>query len=114
MPISGTKLLTDNYNAGLAYGRAVNQIVELIEEWFAECVETPLPEPDLIGYVMALRGAAEVEPRLSQVMVGSKTVDRWKEAFEKWIEQFGSKVKVKRGVSREELWEKTLQEFDAL
>ena len=112
--IEGTEPF-DNYNAGLAYTHLIEKARKLTEEWFAKHSETPMQEPGVVGYIMALRGMAQVDPALSRAgRLHPNQAVRWKAAFETWIEQFGSQVKVKRGVDRGEMWEKALREFDLL
>lgn len=101
-----------NYTIGLAYDSISAVAEKNIKEWFEVAKDIPQDEPGVLGYVIAIRVLAEYQPK--QVTLRTNDVRRWKEQYEQWLEKFGKKIKVKRGVDRDKMNENALKEFDLL
>lgn len=113
MSISGTGLL-DNYNASVAYGASMEWVRQRIREWLDETQDMDIAEPGLIGFVMALRVLTESQPKLASAGLRVSQVEEWRDRYMDWFEKHRGKVKVTRGVSKDEIARLARKEFDAI
>ena len=103
-----------NENASDCFGVVAILIEERINEWFEQNQDRGMSEPGVVGFVVALRLLVQAEPMNCSVSLRASLVEKWKQQYAEWIDKFGSKVRVKRGVDRDLMWQKALGEFDLI
>src|SRR5262245_48937689 len=113
MTIYGTAPL-DNENAMSTYSTSVSLIKDRILEWFDDVQDLDIAEPELMGYIVAVRGLAQAEPTVATIQLRVSEVEEWRDRYLNWFERHRGKVKVSRGVSKDEIARLARREFDAI
>lgn len=104
----------ENQSAAVEYGVATLFLEKRIAQWLDKFQDMGVVEPGVMGNVVALRVLAQAQPRLAAAGLRIDVVELWRDRYLAWLEKFGSKVKVSRGVSKAEIARRARAEFDAL
>lgn len=103
-----------NQSAAEEYGVATLFLEKRIAQWLDKFQNLGVAEPSMMGCVVALRVLAEAQPRLASAGLRDDVVEGWRDRYLAWLQKFRSKIKVARGVSKEQMAELARKEFDAL
>lgn len=104
----------ENQSAAEEYGVATLFLEQRIAKWLDKFQDLGVTEPGVMGCVVALRVLAEAQPRLASAGLRDDVVEGWRDRYLAWLQKFHSKVRVSRGVSKEEMGRLARKEFDAL
>ncbi|MCA8990539.1 MAG: hypothetical protein KDA88_01095 [Planctomycetaceae bacterium] len=102
--------LPGNESAGDVYSHIVEDVVNKLAKDLKRFKNKPLEEPWFVGFVIAISELTSLAP--GWFKTSSPRLTRLREEYIAWWEKFGAKVKVKKGVRREEVHKRTLLEFD--
>ena len=113
MTIYGTAPL-EGENAARSYGTAILMILRRITEWLDDRPDMDVGEPEVMGFVVALRVLAEAEPTLASASLFDERIDELRDRYLGWFEAHKAKVRVKRGVDKGEMARRAQEEFDRI
>lgn len=113
MTIYGPQPL-ENQSAAEEYGVATLFLKQRIAARLAKFRNLGVAEPGVMGCVVALRVLAEARPKLAAAGLREEVVALWRDRYLAWLARSKGKVKVARGVSKDELAASARREFDAL
>lgn len=104
----------ENQSAAEEFGVATLFLEQRIAQWLDKFQDMGVSEPSVMGCVVALRVLAEAQPRLAAAGLRVEVVEQWRDRYLEWLVKYRSKIKVSRGVSKQDMERLAGKEFDAL
>ena len=113
MSIEGP-LLIHNAKAMMSYTYAMGDQYDLVVEYLKTVHDDPDYEPHILGTLTPLRLMVCHQPTLAHMVITLDELTQWRSEFQRWYAAQGSRLKVKRGVSKQLILDGILNEIDLM